>query len=256
MSILIWLEAAIKLGLPMAVLGGLMFNWLYGAGQLSRDDGHKAIRERLNELRKQHKTNKSKNGNYLYKQWLFFGGGFYGLAVLWTLLVIEVGELIGFIFNFDLALLLADGIVGLLVNLVVSQLGNVVTALLWFGYWPDGGGGAVVAWVAVGYGGYLFGIHLARENDSLHRLSDLKDRIRLRRQATKVTGATNVTNATNAADATDATDITNATDVTDISSATDATNTTNTTNVTNATNVTDASNVTDITNATKDRNAK
>lgn len=247
MSILIWLEAAIKLGIPMAVLGGLMFNWLYGAGQLSRDDGHKAIRERLNELRKQHKTNKSKNGNYLYKQWLFFGGGFYGLAVLWTLLVIEVGELIGFIINFDLAILFADGIVGVLVNLVVSQLANVVTALFWFGYWPAGGGGALVAWVAVAYGGYLFGIHLARDNDSLHRLSDLKDRIRLRRQATNVADTADVTNATN---------VTSATNVADVATATNTISDTDATNTTNAIDASNAADSTNITNAVKDRSAE
>ena len=185
MSILDWLEAIIKLGLPMAVLGGLMFNWLYGAGQLSRDDGHQAIRQRLAELRKQHKTNKSKHGNYLYKQWLFFGGGFYGLTVQWTLLVIEVGEMFRFILNFDLAALLANGIVALFVNLVVSQLGNIVTALLWFGYWPDAGGSSVVIWVGIAYAGYLSGIHLAREGESLHGLADLKSRIKLRRQGMK-----------------------------------------------------------------------
>lgn len=187
MSILDWLEAIIKLGIPMAVLGWLMFNWLYGAGQLSRDDGHKAIRERLNELRKQHKTNKSKHGNYLYKQWLFFGGGFYGLTVLWTLLVIEVGEMIGFIANFDLAALLADGVVALFVNLVLSQLGNIITAFLWFGYWPANGGASVVIWVGIAYAGYLLGIHLAREGESMHSLADLKNRIKPRRQATKDT---------------------------------------------------------------------
>lgn len=184
MSILDWLEAIIKLGIPMSVLGWLMFNWLYGAGQLSREAGHKAIRQRLDELKKQHKTNKSKHGNYLYKQWLFFGGGFYGLAVLWTLLVIEIREVIGFIFNFDLAALLANGIVGLFVNLVVSQVGNVIAAFMWFGYWPDGGGSSIVIWVGIAYAGYLLGIHLAREGESMHSLADLKSRIRLRRQGT------------------------------------------------------------------------
>ncbi len=185
MSILDWLEAIIKLGIPMAVLGWLMFNWLYGAGQLSRDAGHKAIRQRLDELKKQHKTNKSRHGNYLYKQWLFFGGGFYGLAVLWTLLVIEVAEVIGFIFNFDLAALLADGFIALFVNLVLSQFGNIVVAVLWFGYWPESGGASVVIWVGIAYAGYLLGIHLAREGESLHGLADIKTRVKLRRQATK-----------------------------------------------------------------------
>lgn len=179
MSMSIWIEAALKLGLPMSVLGWLIFNWLYGADQLSREDGHQAIRTRLDEIRKRHKTSKSRHGNYLYKQWIFFGGGFYGLAVLWTLLVIELRELAGFIFNFDLAALMADGFIALVVNVVLSQLGNVVIALLWFAYWSDGTGQAVVAWVFMAYGGYLLGIHFAREGETVHSVSDLTKRIRL-----------------------------------------------------------------------------
>ncbi|MDO8908429.1 MAG: hypothetical protein Q7W55_08010 [Pseudohongiella sp.] len=173
MSLSTWFVAAIQLGLPMAAMSWLMFNWLYGAGQLPREAGHKAIREHLTTLRKHHKTNKAKSGNYLYKQWLFFGGGFYGLAVLWTLLVIEVGEFIGFIFNFDLAILLADGVIALLVKIIVAQFGNIISALIWFAYWPTGGGSDIVPWVGAAYAGYLLGIHYAREKQTLHSLSDL-----------------------------------------------------------------------------------
>ncbi|MEX0738961.1 MAG: hypothetical protein WD071_06445 [Pseudohongiella sp.] len=182
MSIYVWLVALIQLGVPMAVISWLMFNWLYGAGQLPREAGHKAIREHLTFLRKRHKTHKSKNGNYLYKQWLFFGGGFYGLAVLWTLLVIEVGELVGLIANFDLAAWFADGVLSLVLNVIVSQFGNIITALLWFAYWPEDGGGAIVAWVITAYGGYLFGIHFARERETLHSISDLVSKNKWKRR--------------------------------------------------------------------------
>lgn len=182
MSVLVWFVAAIKLGLPMSVMSWLMFNWLYGAGQMSRDAGHKAIRDRLQELKQTHKNNRSRSGNYLYRQWLFFGGGFYGLAVLWTLLVIEAGELIRFFTNFDMASLLANGIVALCINFVISQLGNMLVALMWFAYWPEDGGSAVVlAWVLMAYAGYLFGIHLARETESLHSYSAIVARLKLRR---------------------------------------------------------------------------
>jgi len=93
---------------------------------------------------------------------VYFGGGFYGLTVLWTLL--------------------ANGIDALIVNLVLSQPGNVVAALLWFCYWPDGSDASVVIWVGTAYAGYLLGIHMAREGESLQRRSDMKSRIRLRRK--------------------------------------------------------------------------
>ena len=103
---------------------------------------------------------------------MLFGGGFYGLAILWTLLVIEFSELVGFLFNFDLQSLMADGFVAMLLNLAVAQLANIVSALLWFGYWPDAGE-AVIPWVFIAYMGYLYGIHLARERQTLHHWRDL-----------------------------------------------------------------------------------
>lgn len=172
MTIFVWFIAAFKLGIPVAGMSWLMFNWLYGAGQLSRNAGHKAIREQLEHIKKSHKTNKAKSGNYLYRQWLMFGGGFYGLAVLWTLLSIEVVELVGFVFNFDLQRLLADGFVAMIVNFFVAQFGNIVSAVVWFAYWPDGDQ-PMLPWILVAYVGYLIGIHLAREQQTLHKLSDL-----------------------------------------------------------------------------------
>ncbi|MBC53546.1 MAG: hypothetical protein CMQ34_06865 [Gammaproteobacteria bacterium] len=105
--------------------------------------------------------------------------------MLWTLLVIEAGELIGFIANFDLSALLANGIIAMFVNLIVAQFGNIITAVMWFGYWPGSGGASVVIWVGIAYAGYLLGIHLARESDSLHSVSDLVRRIRAMRNRPK-----------------------------------------------------------------------
>jgi hypothetical protein len=172
MSIFVWFVAAFKLGVPVAGMSWLMFNWLYGAGQLSRNAGHKAIREQIGQIKKSHKTNKAKSGNYLYRQWLMFGGGFYGLAALWTLLSIEVGELISFLFNFDLQELMADGFVAMLLNFIAAQVNNIVTAAVWFAYWPEGNQ-PILPWVLMAYAGYLLGIHLAREQQTLHKVSDL-----------------------------------------------------------------------------------
>ncbi len=172
-----WVFATIQIGLPLTAMSWLMFNWLYGAGQLPREAGHKAIRDHLDSLRKHHKTSKTRRGNYLYRQWMLFGGGFYGLSVLWTLLVIETLELIGFIVDFDMQALLADGVIAMLISFALAQLGNIVSALLWFGYWPDNGG-AIIPWVVMAYAGYLYGIHLARERQTLHRWRDLSREVK------------------------------------------------------------------------------
>ena len=162
MSILVWFIAAFKLGIPVAGMSWLMFNWLYGAGQLSRNAGHKAIREQLDFIKKCHKNNKAKSGNYLYRQWMMFGGGFYGLAILWTLLSIEVLELFSFLLNFNLQELLADGLIALVVNFFVAQFGNIVSAVVWFAYCPEGDQ-PMLPWILVAYVGYLIGVHPARE---------------------------------------------------------------------------------------------
>ncbi len=162
MSILVWSIAAFKLGIPVAGMSWLMFNWLYGAGQLSRNAGHKAIREQLDFIKKSHKNNKAKSGNYLYRQWMMFGGGFYGLAILWTLLSIEVLELFSFLLNFNLQALLADGLIALVVNFFVAQFGNIVSAVVWFAYCPEGDQ-PMLPWILVAYVDYLIGVHPARE---------------------------------------------------------------------------------------------
>lgn len=176
-----WIFATIQIGLPLTAMSWLMFNWLYGAGQLPREAGHKAIRDHLDSLRKHHKTSKTRRGNYLYRQWMLFGGGFYGLSVLWTLLVIETFELIGFIVDFDLQALLADGVLAMLISFALAQLGNIVSALLWFAYWPDNGG-AIIPWVVMAYAGYLYGIHLARERQTLHHWRDLSREVKKMRK--------------------------------------------------------------------------
>lgn len=172
-----WIRATLQIGMPLTAMSWLMFNWLYGAGQLPREAGHKAIREQLDSLRKHHRTSKTRRGNYLYRQWMLFGGGFYGLSVLWTLLVIESMEFVGFIVRFDLQSLLADGVMALLVSFVVAQASNILAALLWFGYWP-GANSAIVPWVVMAYAGYLYGIHLARERQTLHHWRDLAREIK------------------------------------------------------------------------------
>ena len=92
---------------------------------------------------------------------MYFGRGFYGLAALWTLVVIEVSELIGFVFNFSgLDALFGDGLIAFLFNLAMNQLSNLINAFVWFSYWD----GSMLIWVLVAYAGYLAGIEAARRN--------------------------------------------------------------------------------------------
>jgi hypothetical protein len=96
----------------------------------------------------------------LMKHWSSFGGGFYGLAALWTFVIIEIRDAINFIFYFPgLDALFEDGLISLLVGVIVNQFTNAISALVWFNYWPAE---SVLVWVIAAYLGYWTGLELAK----------------------------------------------------------------------------------------------
>jgi hypothetical protein len=170
MDSLLILSAVFKLGLPMLVLSWLLFSWLYRKGKLEIKAGNKETAVSLKAMKKESKAKGQGGQNYLYDKWMWFGSGFYGLAALWTFMVIEVIDLANFIFNFPgFASLFAEGIINTLVTLFLNQLGNILSAFIWFNYWSDG---SPIIWLLVAYLSYLGGIELAkRYNIELPRKS-------------------------------------------------------------------------------------
>lgn len=168
MNFLTFLEATIKMGIPMVVLSWVIFTRLYGGGELDRKADKKSIRAQVKTMKKSFKGKKKsfkekKEGgtsNYMVEKWMWFGSGFYGLAGLWTFTVIEITDVLRVIANPSLILdSLDDGLIAALVALVVNQFSNLVTAFIWFGYWPDEG---TIIWLLVAYAGYWIGEELAR----------------------------------------------------------------------------------------------
>ncbi len=160
------------LGLPMVVLSWFLFSWMFERGELNREDGHQAINVRVKELKKSSSI-KSKEKNLIYDKWMWFGSGFYGLAGLWTLVVIEVQEFIGFLFNLSqLSDLVANGLIDTLIEFLINQLGNVLSAFLWFSYWPAD---SILVWVIVAYLGYWIGVEIGRR----HKADSLQDVLQL-----------------------------------------------------------------------------
>lgn len=160
MDFLLLLEAIIKLGIPMVILSWIIFTWLYGGGDLDRNAGRKSIEAQVKKIKKH-----GGNSNYMMEKWMWFGSGFYGLAGLWTFAVIEIGDLLRVIFNpssipesFD------HGFVTAAVELVLNQLGNLITAFLWFSYWADNG---IITWLLVAYVGCWIGVELARRGEDM-----------------------------------------------------------------------------------------
>jgi hypothetical protein len=160
MRILDLIKALVELGIPMAVLSWFIFSWLYGAGEIDREAGRKAISARVKKLKKSFEKKEEKNTNYVYDKWMWFGSGFYGLAGLWTFAVVEISDLFGFVFNFPgLTAMFEDGFISFVVALLLNQVTNIVTAFVWFGYWSAD---SVIVWVLVAYIGYWAGVEMAR----------------------------------------------------------------------------------------------
>ena len=160
------LEVTTKLGIPMIVLSWIIFAWLYGGGDLDRKSNRKSIATQVKTMKKSFK--KKKDGgtsNYMVEKWMWFGGGFCGLAGLWTFVVTEIAEVIRIIFNpallseaFD------DGFVSAVIDLAVNQSSNLVTVFVWFGYWSDDN---VIVSLLVAYVGYWIGVEMARRGGDL-----------------------------------------------------------------------------------------
>ena len=176
------LKAIIKLGLPLALLSWLIFMRLFVSGELDRQSDRKSIERGVKKIKKSFKSEKNKSfaekskTDFVSEKWMYFGSGFYGLAALWTFLVIELSELIDFVFNFPgLDVIFGDGLISFLFNLGMNQLGNLISAFVWFSYWD----GSVLIWVLVAYAGYYAGIEAARRNLKVSK-ETLLERVRRR----------------------------------------------------------------------------
>lgn len=161
------------LGIPMVLLSWFLFSWMFERGDLNREDSRQAINSRVKELKKNKESTSAEKKNLIYDKWMWFGSGFYGLAGLWTLLVIEVREFIGFLFNLSaLRSWAADGFIDALIDFFLAQLGNVIQAFVWFNYWPAD---SIVIWVLVAYAGYWLGVEIGRR----HKADSLQDVLQL-----------------------------------------------------------------------------
>jgi len=191
MLILDIFAAIAHLGLPVLVLTWWIMSRLYNSGQLERGHDLHNVKFNLKALKKglkksaqrSEKKSEKKSSNevseeapektekrtgntqatvgYLEKRWMKFGGGFYGLTALVTFIAIEIADTTQFIVHFPgLAELFKAGIISFLVGILVNQIQNFVTALVWFTYWLEGDR-HILVWVLVPYASYLLGLKLA-----------------------------------------------------------------------------------------------
>jgi hypothetical protein len=175
------LRATLELGVPVAALSWLLFYRLYSRGELARDADRKSIGKSLKEIKTAAKESKQTEDSVLHAKWMKFGGGFYGVAALWTLLVIETSGVVSVIAHpSSLEGMMRNGLGDLIVNQVTSQISTFVQSAVWFSWWPTKGHSPVV-WFAIAYVAYIAGVNLARyETGFGSRVVDLDSRARWR----------------------------------------------------------------------------
>jgi hypothetical protein len=156
------LRATLELGLPVAAMTWLLFYRLYSRGDLARDADRKTIDASLKAIRKAGKKSEEPSDSILHTKWMKFGGGFYGVAAAWTLIVNEASGVIGVIVNpSSIEAMFRGGLGDFINHWITNQVGAFVQAAIWFTWWPDKGHGPLV-WFVVAYLAYMAGLNLAR----------------------------------------------------------------------------------------------
>ena len=165
----------------MVVLSWVIFSWIFLSGEVDRQEKRNAITAQVKKLKTLPGLEGNRGKRYLYDKWAWFGSGFYGLAGFWTLIVIEVGELVGFLSSpATISPTGAGDIIGLIIGFFIDQMANLLQAFLWWSYWPAD---SMLVWLAVAYLGYWLGVELARNthSDALEQiLKSVRSRFRTR----------------------------------------------------------------------------
>ena len=150
-------------GLPMFILSFTLVSWALHGGQLAGETV-KQLQGGILSLSKAHKDkDNSHKADPALRHWFRFGGGFYGLVALYTWLLIEADDLLGFFGGLaNIAINLNPGaLLGLLIELFVESLVNFVVAIAWPSYWLNDWSSPWLL-LAAAYAGYWLGIKGAR----------------------------------------------------------------------------------------------
>ena len=123
--------SVVCLGLPVAALSWFLHLRLFGSGAVDpRAEGA--------ELRKSRRRHEKARRRSVEQRIFRFGGGFYGVAAIWTLVVRQFQSLAAFTFAIpELPDLFALGPGAVLSALIQHQVQNFLDAILWFQSWGE-----------------------------------------------------------------------------------------------------------------------
>ncbi|NRB71651.1 MAG: hypothetical protein HRU51_07030 [Xanthomonadales bacterium] len=158
------LASALLIGaLPVFFLTFVIVQWSLKRG-LFTGDSDAQLQTDIDQLRKRQKDgeDEAKDApqlNPAERQWLQFGGRFYGMVALYTWLreewfeVVDLLQSLGDLLRLDLSVL---------IDFFIDSLMNFVTAIAWPAYWLARVQEHQWLWVLLAYGAYLAGMRAAR----------------------------------------------------------------------------------------------
>lgn len=160
------LKAAFLAGIPVALVTFGMILLALRKGYFGEHDGsHGSVEKALKGMKRKDRKDRSKagSGDLLHKNWLKFGGGFYGIVALLTYALVELDEIIQFINRFEGFSHFLEIIgLGLIIDFFINSLMNFITAITWPVHWMAAiDSSHMFVWFIMAYLAYLAGIRLA-----------------------------------------------------------------------------------------------
>jgi hypothetical protein len=163
------LDAAWRMGLPVALLSFGMVWWALRRGFLKEEGNLKSLHREIDALRKAQRGEDAARLNPLHAKWFKFGGGFYGITALYTYLLIEWDEILELLGSLGDLVLRFD--ISVLISFFIASITNFIGAVTWPLYWmSQSQSGQVWIWFVVAYGGYWLGMSAALRVFGAHRL--------------------------------------------------------------------------------------
>lgn len=167
-----YLEAGLKLGLPIFLMSWWVHSWLMRKGLVDRSASRKETEQAVKEYKKASKESEAEQDDFWTGRWLKFGGGFYGLTALWTFIVFELKDIWWLFTNIPEVIdLISSGIWNVVGAFIVNQAMNFAQAFSWIVNW--GGSGFSLIWFFASYIGFYIGMKAAQRQD-IKELSSLK----------------------------------------------------------------------------------
>lgn len=139
-------------------------SWMYRNNLIDRHANHKETERAIKEIHQTSKNDGVQTGDYWTNKWLRFGGGFYGLTALWTLIVIEIKELWWVVTHIPAVIeLLSSGLFNLIIAFIKNQAVNFAHAFSWVVNWGNSGFSLICFFSA--YLGFYCGLKMATQRD-------------------------------------------------------------------------------------------